>query len=258
MPSLTDRQPLPGSEPVLSGAVIGTPAECEHLEIGVQLRRRTSSPDLPSLRALSDGSAERLHRDRFTAVHGADPDDVAAVERFAGEVGLDVVGHDLCHRIVRLAGSAALLDLVFGVRQVLVTHRHGGTYRSHQGLIHLPGDLLPRVRGVFGLDGRPVARPHVRAGWTSWPLAGSETSATFAPHPFFPTEVAELYGFPAATGRGQKIAILELGGGYRRQDLSRYFQRLGVPMPRITNVSVAGGGNRPGSSADIEVYLDLE
>src|SRR4029077_1475769 len=75
-------------------------------------------------------------------------------------------------------------------------------------------------------------------------------------------EIAEFYDFPPdATGAGESIAVLELGGGYRRQDLVDYFQRLGVPPPRITNASVAGAGNQPGlwpTEPDSEVTLDLE
>jgi kumamolisin len=40
-----------------------------------------------------------------------------------------------------------------------------------------------------------------------------------------PLDVARLYGFPEGRdGRGQCIAILELGGGFRTDDLAAYFK----------------------------------
>src|SRR5262249_8293221 len=54
------------------------------------------------------------------------------------------------------------------------------------------------------------------------------------------------------------IAFLELGGGYREEDLDAYFQALGLPTPSVTAVPVDGGANAPGGAADAEVMLDLE
>jgi kumamolisin len=71
--------------------------------------------------------------------------------------------------------------------------------------------------------------------------------------------VAALYNFPAGlTGKGQTIAIIELGGGYKTSDLQTYFSGLGVPEPKVTSFSVDGGKNSPGQDADGEVMLDIE
>src|SRR5205814_2809279 len=61
-------------------------------------------------------------------------------------------------------------------------------------------------------------------------------------------------------GSGQCIAIIELGGGYRADDLKRYFKALGLPAPRVLTVRVDGGRNVPSTpdSADGEVMLDIE
>jgi kumamolisin len=79
---------------------------------------------------------------------------------------------------------------------------------------------------------------------------------------FSPVEVARLYDFPVeATGAGQCIALVELGGGYRKADLDEYFQGLGIASPAIVSVSVDGGMNQPegdSSGPDGEVVLDVE
>ncbi len=59
----------------------------------------------------------------------------------------------------------------------------------------------------------------------------------------------------------QTIAIIELGGGYRTSDLRAYFDKLALPVPAITAVSVGGARNTPSgdpNGADGEVLLDIE
>jgi kumamolisin len=58
------------------------------------------------------------------------------------------------------------------------------------------------------------------------------------------------------------VAIIELGGGYRPQDLAAYFSDNQIsPAPKVTAVSVDHAHNRPTGnpqSADGEVMLDVE
>jgi kumamolisin len=73
--------------------------------------------------------------------------------------------------------------------------------------------------------------------------------------------VAALYNFPQATGKGQTIALIELGGGFTESDMTQYFQSLGLNTPSITAVSVQGAANNPTgdpSGPDGEVELDIQ
>jgi kumamolisin len=116
------------------------------------------------------------------------------------------------------------------------------------------------VLAVLGLDNRPQAKPHFRVRQ----LASAGLSAAAiptAPSSYTPPQVAQAYQWPAtASGAGQTIAIIELGGGYRQTDLTTYFQSLNLTPPAITAVSVDKGKNAPSnsSSADGEVMLDIE
>ena len=80
-------------------------------------------------------------------------------------------------------------------------------------------------------------------------------------HSFTPTQLVQLYNFPSRVdGHGQCVAIIELGGGYRLQDLTAYFAQLGVAMPRMKTVAVDGAHNHPTgdpSGPDGEVMLDI-
>jgi kumamolisin len=80
--------------------------------------------------------------------------------------------------------------------------------------------------------------------------------------PYTPLELAGFYNFPAGTGQGQCVAIVEFNGGARADDLGIYFSALGVnPIPTVVLVSVDGAVNNPigdPKSDDGEVMLDIE
>jgi kumamolisin len=150
------------------------------------------------------------------------------------------------------------MSAAFGVTLERYEHA-GGQYRGRTGPVHVPRELSSVVVAVLGLDDRPAASPRLRVGVAPGDRAADPRAAAAS---FTPPELARLYEFPAtADGSGQCIAIIELGGGYRRADLKRYFQGLGVPMPHVSAVSVDGAHNTPAGdpgSADGEVALDIE
>lgn len=74
-------------------------------------------------------------------------------------------------------------------------------------------------------------------------------------------DVAKAYNYPLNfTGKGVKVGIIELGGGYSKTNLASYFSRIGVTTPQVMPVSVDGGTNTSDgpNGADGEVLLDIE
>jgi kumamolisin len=246
------RVELAGSErtPLPEGLRVSPADPAERVEVTVVLRRRGSLPEPGQARP-------HLQRRQIEEIAGADPADIARVESFAHEHGLDVVAASPARRSVVLSGPLGALESAFGTRLHLYD-LDGAVYRGRQGPLSVPAEVAPAIEGVFGLDDRPQARPHFR------PLlnAGRPVAAHAVTAAFTPVEVARLYDFPAgATGAGQCIAIVELGGGYRKADLDLYFQGLGLASPAIVSVSVDGGMNQPEGNAsgpDGEVMLDIE
>jgi kumamolisin len=220
----------------------------------VIVRPRSSVP-LPSVEELGrQPPAERRYLDRRTFVHawGAAPEDLEAVASFAREHGLQVIESSAARRIVVLAGTVTDMGAAFATRFARYASPRG-EYRGRSGGVRLPRTVAPVVQAVLGLDDRPQAHPQIRAH------ADPERERTA--RAFTPPEVARLYRFPKPLDRPrQKIAIIELGGGYRTSQLRAYFHHLGLEMPKITAVSVDGVRNRPGvnAHADSEVMLDIE
>jgi kumamolisin len=210
---------------------------------------------------------QRLTHAQYRKNHGADPESVALVRKFARQFRLkvepDTPGPE--RRTVKLSGTIADMQKAFGTS---LSHQtlDGVTYRVREGSIDLPSELIGHVVAVLGLDNRPQAHPHFRIKGKGDTAARKAKGRGFAkPHAasisYTPVQIAQLYGFPAgATAADQTIGILELGGGYRTADISAYFKALGQSVPQVTAVSVDGGKNSPtnANSADGEVMLDIE
>jgi kumamolisin len=197
------------------------------------------------------GERRVLSREEWADAHGAQPADIDAVTAFAEHNGLTVTGVDAARRAVHLRGPLKAVVKAFGAQMegVYEPAAGGPRYRARSGALTVPAALEGVVAGVFGIDDRPAASPRLRRAQAA------------APGGFTPLQVAAGYAFPAsATGHGQTVGILELGGGFNTTDLSTYFQGLSQRAPTVTAVSVDGGTNSPGTDKDSdgEVMLDIE
>lgn len=234
----SERKLLPAAESV------GPIDPNETIRVTVILRRKGAEPTT----ATGSERPAHLSHAQLTEQHGANPEDIALVERFAHEYQLAVVESSLQKRRVVLTGTAEAMQKAFEAS--LAYYKVEGTaeqFRGRHGSISIPAELENPVIAILGMDSRPVAKPHFR-------IRAAAVTGTFTP-----PQVAELYDFPTGVnGKGQTIAIIELGGGYRTTDLKTYFKGLKITEPHITAVSVDGGKNKPGSDADGEVMLDIE
>ncbi|HET9389212.1 MAG TPA: S53 family peptidase [Steroidobacteraceae bacterium] len=228
----------PGPSCKLIGEVPGA----ERVEISIYLKPRDGEPAAPA-KGADRRAAMRAHR---AAQHAGD---IELIRNFAREHGLTVSAVEPGRRLVRLSGTAAQAQAAFQTR---LSHYSDGkrTFRARTGALSLPAELLPVVQSVLGLDTRPAAQPRL----VSRPAAAAAAA-------FLPNEVAALYGFPASvSGKGQCIALIELGGGYINSDTSAAFKTMGLAAPVVVAVPVDGGANKPtpDDGADSEVALDIQ
>lgn len=261
--TFSNRVALPGSDkkPLPDAHRVGDLHADERIEVTVRVRPRSGADLSQHISALASGrdtSADHLTREQFAEKYGADPKDIGAVEDFARANGLAVVQSSVAQRSVVLAGSVSAMTAAFGVQLSLYDHPVGGAFRGRQGPIYVTPELEPIIEGIFGLDNRPAAKPHLRVQGeldAIRPLLATPRAS------FAPNTVGELYDFPKGVdGTGQCVAIIELGGGYRSADLHTYFTKLGIKTPKVSSVSVDHGLNQPSgpNSADGEVMLDIE
>lgn len=166
------------------------------------------------------------------------------------------ISHDLnCvtidDRHINITGNAKQHTKAFGVN--LEKYQDGDhIFHGTTEPIKIPEELKDQVENVLGFNTHKIARPYV---WSaSLKPRGSTT--------FTPLQLATLYNFPTnLNGSGQRVGIIELGGGYVLSDITTYFSMLGIKAtPNITDVSVDGAVNNPSdtSGANVEVILDIE
>ena len=200
---------------------------------------------------------KRVSREQFEKQYGASDKDLAAVEQFAHEHNLTIVESSSARKSVILKGKVKDFEEAFMVRLSHYRDAGGNVFRCRDGEISIPKSLEKIIEGVHGLDNRPLARPMFRVATKE----GKFINHAASPRSFSPNTLATIYGFPkGATGKGQCIGIIELGGGYRTKDIKAYFKSLNIPLPSVKAVSVDGGLNSPSTadSADGEVMLDIE
>jgi kumamolisin len=237
------------------------------VETTLVLRRTSTLTDDEVLQLSSQPPSERKYftQDQLAA-YGTNPEDIAKVTEFAHEHGLAVVDQNLTGRTVKLSGTVKALQKAFGVDLKIYEDATGSrSYRGRTGEIHIPDELEGVVESVHGLDNRDQAKPHFRMSTHGvQPRLASEAAAqprTATATPFNPGQVAAAYGFPAGgTGKGQTIALIELGGGYPTPDLKKYFKQQKA-NPKVSAVSVHGATNHPTgdpNGPDGEVELDIE
>ncbi len=258
----SNRVEVPGSEKAAlpEASLAGDVPADERFQVTVRVRRQTALPSLAAYAAQAPRQRRYMTRTEFAAQHGASAADLAKVAAFAQTYHLTVDDSNSDRRSVLLSGTAADFEQAFGV--TLKSYNLGGTitYRGRSGQIFIPAELDGIIVGVFGLDNRPFARAHYTRKKRPKPAPEADTA-------YYPAQIAALYNFPTdVTGAGQKIGIIELGGGFRQTDLDTYFAEAGVTTPPAVSVaSFAGGGtNSPGTNAldpanpDVEVLLDIE
>ncbi|HWF07965.1 MAG TPA: S53 family peptidase [Bryobacteraceae bacterium] len=244
-----NRLTIAGSDkaPLANAQLKGPAPADETVSATIVLRRRSDHPAI----ALDSGSYQPHVREDYGITHGADPNDLEAIEAFAHEHHLTVSDRDAARRSIVVTGTAEAMQQAFGT-QLQQHNVNGATYRTRTGTLSVPTAVHPAILAVLGLDNRPIAKPHFRRGKKAVPAAAPAGT-------FTPPQLSKIYNFPTAvTGAGQTIAIIELGGGYRTADLKSYFSSLKIKEPKISAVSVDGGVNKPGGDADGEVMLDIE
>lgn len=156
---------------------------------------------------------------------------------------------------LKVQGSALNFNKLFNIN----LHKYqldDHLFHASNTEITIPDILKDKVIHVLGLNTSRIARPYVHI------LNQSKDISPHATTTFTPLQLATLYNFPTGLdGTGQKVGIIELGGGYTMSDLITYFSQLGIQgTPNVTSVSVDGAVNNPNdtSGASVEVLLDIE
>jgi kumamolisin len=167
--------------------------------------------------------------------YGADPADVDLVTRVLSSApyGLKVVDASPGTRTVELEGTVSQMNKAFEVDLGVYETARQGQFRGREGGVRIPKELGGVVKAVLGLDERQVARRRQDAQRAGVALDTASDAAQG------PEDLELRYAFPPGTASGQKIGILEFGGGYWESDLQAYCEQVSRrSQPVVTVVPV--------------------
>jgi kumamolisin len=250
---------LKGSIPINKHKLLGPADPQQRIEVTIKLRRKTER-GLPTLKEFVAGKrAKGITRQILAERYGASREDATTVQQWAVQHGLSVSQLDLGRRQLHIVGSVKAMSEAFGVQMAMYQHsRTGVHFRCPKSDIRIPKKLSSIIVGVFGLNDMPVVvRNSVRLATK---LKSADPKSQF-PGSFYPNDVSKLYNFPSGTtGNGQRVAILEFGGGFDQTVLADYFQQnIGLQTPPTVNaIFVLGTTMNVSDPTTGEVYLDIE
>ncbi len=252
--------PFPGSDrsPLVEARHIGPIDPEESVEVSIYLKDPAPEHLEEHLAKVKERQAvPRLSREDYIKKHSAKEEDIESFKAFARDNNLSVVDVDRPSRKIVLRGTASAISHAFGTELQEYEH-HGKRVRARTGSVYLPADLSKKIASILGIDNRMQAESHIQR----FSRVRTTFKANAVQQSYTVPDIAKLYDFPDdLDGSDQRIAIIELGGGFVQQDLLDYFQNLQIPMPVVTSVSVDGAQNSPTAnpeSADGEVDLDIE
>lgn len=243
--------PLAGSElPPITGAVASAASPDQAVTVWIALRRKARAPEL----IVPSPGAPAVDRGEFATTWGASRADFLSVVGFVAGLGIRLVeGTDqadvLTQRLLPLEGTVAAFEKAFRVKLQMYAREGQPAFLGREGQVWIPTELKDVVRGVFGLDQRPV-------GGRSTLFRPASPGSNLPT----PPQIADYYGAPGERAAGQTIALMQFGGGYRQPDLDDYFDSLNLPRVNPIDIGVAGATNSPGDCEkyDKEVTLDID
>jgi subtilase family serine protease len=290
---------LPGSTvPFTSRATAtGNVPGSTRISVQVWLKPKTAAATSFAKAVSTPRSAQFHHYLRpaaYTARFGASRATAARVESWLRAKGFTAVRTDPGRSYVRATAAVSKLNRAFGVTMKLYrrsARANAGRYtlRANDRAVSVPASLAAGVLGVTGLDNAAPANPLLRPsskrpGTAKAPRAkvkptrcssyyGQRLAKGLPPRfgrTTFPTDICgysagqlrAAYGAsPAATGRGQTVALVEIG--LTRQmfrTLTDYAKVSGLQAPsrqRYSELSI-GQGTACGDFFDVEEQLDVE
>ena len=235
-----------------------------------------------------------LYRDHPSLVnagksYGAKSKVLTRLRTAAGSLGIDVK-IDPGRILARLTAPVSTWNKAYGLRMKVTEPTPGNPYRIYAMLdgdayakppeplaktleegvplaaVYVPSD------DVVGIDPDQVAGFEATLASPGTPQAWPRNGGTLPPGTcdapalrdravFAPTQIQTAYGTTALAGKGvrgkgARLTVISMGGGYDAADLARAAECFGYPNPRI-DVVTGTGVDKPFVNASVETHLDL-
>ena len=145
------------------------------------------------------------------------------IRAFATQYGLKVASEDRAGRTVKLTGTVRAFNDAFGATSAVTN-----TLPVHIAATTAPHNRRPRRHCRKAFSASTIAPKPNRIS-----VCAKSQRATQRHRRFLFASSSRSVRFPSgATGSGQCIALIELGGGYNSSDLTQFFSNLGITAPK--------------------------
>ena len=222
------------------------------------------------------GTAPKLSPADYNNLFSASQSDINTVVNWANSNGLTVNDIRPVSRTIKVSGTAGVFNQLFHIvlRNYIDPKK---SYISYTGNLTIPSAISSVVDHIVGFNTNQSFKS--RAVSAILPEAGAQSGTAKFLDTLTPQRVADAYNFPQATGAGQCIAIIELGGGYSYSDLVHTFNTAEAnfqlyaignstyypsryatssPIPNTVDILVDGGVNNINDlNSSGEVMLDI-
>jgi kumamolisin len=189
---------------------------------------------------------QRRYAERKTLAEqsAAGDDDVSALRSYCEGCGLRV--EESHWRSMTLSGPVERLADAFGATVATFVDANGSRFRHRSDALHVPPQIAPLLRGVFGLHQWPRSRK----------LGSLQRHAT----PLSARQVEERYAFPDGDGAGQTIGVVQFRGEFKAADFDRCMHSQGVTAghPIVKRVDDAAVQHELDTTKDLEAALDVQ
>ncbi len=264
---------IPLTIPAGRANTLGSPDETRKINIGLSLNARPVSKEivqeLNNLLILPPHKRTYKTYEELVSVYGVSPADETALKKyFKGfEVAFSIV--DPLMRTATISGDLAQVEKSLNTK-VAYFSMSGRVILNFINPVSLPSDvahLVTKVEPVTQRRGRGAYRaPTKKSHDLPLNIYSFEDVSDIDIYKADPSkgysviELAKANDFPEdVKGKGQAIAVIELGGEYNEEDIKQYFKQNKIRKPKILTL-----GTAPDSTGltealnDSEVTLDLE
>jgi subtilase family serine protease len=203
----------------------------------------------------------------FASRYGANESDYAALKQWAAANGLSVSQESVARTALTVRGTAAQLESIFKTQINNYRSPDGEEFYSASVTPAVPTAIADKASAVIGLTDGKKYTPHVQAGKvmgenpSDQPANNTVNVGGTGPGTYYSAaDLRTIYSIPTFGNLDNKtvVALFEQGGFFK-SDVETYLNRMKLPHPPVTFVSVDKyNGSVDSLEVELEAVLDID
>ena len=203
----------------------------------------------------------------FAARFGASESDYAALKEWAIANGLSISQESIARTALTVRGAVAQVQSIFSTQINNYRSADGNEFYSAAVKPTVPNSIAGKIAAVIGLTGSKRYAPLVKVGKTlgetpeETPANNTVDSGGTGPGlSYSAADLRAIYTIPPFGNLDKKtvVALFEQGGFFK-SDVETYLNRMKLPHPPVTPVTLNGyNGSVDSLQVELEAVLDID